>query len=49
MRAKVFLILSLVLLCATLSACNTTAGVGKDVSSAGHAVERGAEHVKDKL
>jgi predicted small secreted protein len=29
-----------------LSACNTVAGAGQDVSSAGHAVTNGAESVK---
>ena len=32
-----------------LSACNTTAGAGQDVSAAGHAVSRGAEAVKSGL
>lgn len=29
-----------------LTACNTTAGVGQDVSAAGHAVTNSAEKVK---
>jgi predicted small secreted protein len=29
-----------------LSACNTTAGAGRDVSAVGHAVTRGAEEAK---
>jgi entericidin B len=33
----------------TLSACNTTAGVGQDVSAAGHAVTNSAEKVKQGL
>lgn len=32
-----------------LSACNTTAGAGQDVSAAGHAVTRGADAVKSGL
>ncbi|MBC7801283.1 MAG: entericidin A/B family lipoprotein [Gemmatimonadaceae bacterium] len=32
-----------------LSACNTTAGVGEDVSATGRAVTRGAEEVKRGL
>jgi entericidin B len=32
-----------------LSACNTTAGVGKDVSATGHAVTNSAEKVKDGM
>ncbi len=34
---------------ATLSACNTTAGVGQDVSAAGRAVSNSAEKVKQGL
>ena len=33
----------------TLSACNTTAGVGQDVSAAGRAVSNSAEKVKQGL
>ncbi len=32
-----------------LSACNTVAGAGQDVSSTGHAVTRGAQDVKSGL
>ena len=32
-----------------LSACNTVAGAGQDVSSTGHAVTRGAEDIKSGL
>ncbi len=32
-----------------LSACNTTAGAGQDVSAAGRAVTTGAEKVKNGL
>ena len=34
---------------ALLSACNTTAGVGQDVSAAGHAVTNSAEKVKSGM
>ncbi len=34
---------------ALLSACNTVAGAGQDVSSTGHAVTRGAEGIKSGL
>jgi len=33
----------------SLSACNTTAGVGKDVSATGNAVTNSAEKVKSGL
>ncbi len=33
----------------TLSACNTTAGAGEDLSATGHAVTHGAEKVKQGL
>ena len=45
-------LLNLVLLsgaAALLSACNTTAGAGQDVSAAGHAVTNSAEKVKAGL
>ena len=32
-----------------LSACNTTAGAGQDLSAAGHAVTNGADKVKNGL
>jgi predicted small secreted protein len=32
-----------------LSACNTTAGLGQDVSNAGHAVTNSAEKVKQGM
>lgn len=34
---------------ALLSACNTVAGAGEDVSATGHAVSHGAEKVKSGL
>jgi predicted small secreted protein len=33
----------------SLSACHTAAGVGEDVSAAGHAVTHTADKVKDKM
>jgi entericidin B len=45
-------ILSVMVLAGTatmLSACNTTAGVGQDVSAAGHAVTNSAEKVKQGM
>ena len=45
-------LLNLVLLSgavALLSACNTTAGVGQDVSATGHAVTNAAEKAKSGL
>jgi predicted small secreted protein len=32
--------------CAGLTACNTVAGAGEDMSAGGHAVTRDAEHAK---
>ena len=37
---------STVLVALALSACNTVAGAGKDVSSAGHAVTKSADQNK---
>jgi predicted small secreted protein len=34
---------------ATLSACNTTAGAGQDVSAAGHAVTNTADKAKQAM
>jgi entericidin B len=45
-------IVSVLLLAGTLamlSACNTTAGVGQDVSATGHAVTNTAEKVKNGM
>ena len=44
--AKIFLTLFLLTGAATLSACNTTAGAGKDLSAAGHAINNSAEENK---
>jgi predicted small secreted protein len=53
MRVKIAaVLLNLALLSgatALLGACNTTAGVGQDVSAAGHAVTNSAEKVKSGL
>jgi predicted small secreted protein len=46
MIATVFTVVTLLGAAATLSACNTTAGVGQDVSSAGHAVTNAADSAK---
>ena len=43
------LALALASLAPMLSACNTTAGAGADVSAAGRAVTRGANDVKQGL
>ncbi len=47
-RALLF-VLVLAALAPMLSACNTTAGVGEDVSATGRAVSRGANDVKRGL
>ena len=50
LRVSSLLALALVLASGiVLSACNTTAGIGKDVSAAGHAVSNTADKVKDKM
>ena len=41
--------LALALAMAPLAACNTAAGVGQDVSAAGHAVTNTADKVKSGL
>jgi predicted small secreted protein len=51
-RNLAIVLLNLVLLSGAatlLSACNTTAGAGKDVSAAGHAVTNSADKVKAGL
>lgn len=40
---------ALAALAPTLSACNTTAGAGEDLSAAGRGVTRGADKVKSGL
>lgn len=42
-------VLALATLAPVLTACNTTAGAGQDVSAAGRAVTRGANDVKTGL
>jgi predicted small secreted protein len=42
-------IIALIAATAPLTACNTTAGVGEDVSAAGHAVTNTADKVKNGL
>jgi predicted small secreted protein len=46
MTFKTTLLLGLIALSTALSACNTTAGAGKDIKSAGNAIERSAEDAK---
>ncbi len=51
-RNLAVVVLNLVILsgaAALLSACNTTAGAGEDVSAAGHAVTNSADKVKAGL
>ena len=45
----VLVVLALTALAPLLSACNTTAGAGQDVTAAGKAVTRGANDVKSGL
>jgi predicted small secreted protein len=47
--APVLALLALLGSASMLTACNTTAGAGEDVSSAGHAVTNSAETVKQHL
>lgn len=52
MKKRVVLVLALTVfggITSLLSACNTTAGAGKDVSAAGHAVTNTAEETKEKM
>lgn len=52
MRKRVSLFLTLIALgCVTgmLSACNTTAGAGKDISATGNAITDTAQDTKDKM
>jgi predicted small secreted protein len=44
--AAIFLLAALAV---PLSACNTAAGAGQDLSAAGHAVTNGAEKIKNGL
>jgi predicted small secreted protein len=47
--AAALAVLTLIGAAALLSACNTTAGVGQDVSATGRAVTNGAQDVKKQL
>lgn len=49
MTRALLLALVLAALAPTLSACNTAAGVGQDVSATGRAVTRSADEVKRGL
>ena len=44
--AVVFTLATLMGMSTLLSACNTTAGAGKDISATGHAITNGAENLK---
>ncbi len=48
-KQLVFVAVLLAAVAPMLAACNTTAGVGKDVSATGQAVTRGANDVKSGL
>jgi predicted small secreted protein len=51
-RSLAIILFNLILLSGAsvlLNACNTTAGAGKDVSAAGHAVTNSAEKVKSGM
>jgi entericidin B len=43
---RILILASAVTLCFAVSACNTTAGVGKDLKSAGKEIEKTAEGAK---
>lgn len=47
--SRLLAVVVLVTACGLLSACNTTAGVGQDVSATGHAVTNTAEKVKNSM
>ena len=51
MRAAFATLLTVLMLGAAslVSACNTTAGLGEDVSATGHAVTHGAEKVQQHM
>jgi entericidin B len=48
-RFRAFLYLAITLVSLGLPACNTTEGVGKDVKSAGNAIEDSADDAKDDM
>jgi predicted small secreted protein len=41
--AKLFALMMALLVAVALSACNTVQGMGKDVSAAGHKIEKSAQ------
>jgi predicted small secreted protein len=43
---RTFILLATITAALALSACNTTAGAGKDIKSAGKAIEKTAEDAK---
>ncbi|MEG3132051.1 entericidin A/B family lipoprotein [Rouxiella sp. T17] len=43
LKKSILTIVSVLLLSSLLSACNTTRGVGEDVSSGGNAIQRAAQ------
>jgi len=47
--ARLLAVVVLMMAGAGLTACNTAAGAGQDVSAAGHAVTRTADKVKDAM
>jgi entericidin B len=46
---KIITILSLTVACATLTACNTVSGVGKDVERGGEHVQKAAKNVQNDM
>ena len=49
MKSLILKVLIGAALMGTISACNTIAGIGEDVSAAGRGVTRGAETTKQKM
>ncbi len=47
--SRLLVVVVLMMAGAFLSACNTTAGAGQDLSAAGHAVSNTAEKVKNAM
>ncbi len=46
---KLFVVLAALFSMAGLSACNTVAGMGKDVKAAGSGMENASDQVKEKM
>ncbi|HSU07519.1 MAG TPA: entericidin A/B family lipoprotein [Acetobacteraceae bacterium] len=44
--AALFTVAMLIGMSSMLTACNTTAGAGQDISATGHAITKGAEKLK---